>query len=174
MININSIQDAIYDVIFNKTGKEAVLSNQDSPSIDEGHFVYMLNSFRVLNHYQRGFNVDDDGNIIISSDTSFSLQVDYLGNSAIQYCRELRASFELESVMDSFREKGFVHIDSGEIVDLSFLRDKNFNDRARFYSNFRTTDFILDNVGYFDKAQITGNIKNFDKSYNVTINNGGA
>lgn len=174
MISFSTIQDVLYGFVTSESGRDAIWRNQNAPNKKEGHFALLLNNFSHINREHKTTSADENGNIILSYDSQFELQIDYFGTGAMQFARDLRIASEKEVSLQTFIDSGFVYIDSNTISDISFLRDQNFSERSRFNMTFRTTENILDNVGYFDRTQIAGNIINFDKNYTVYINSGGA
>jgi len=160
MLNIVTIEDAIYTWVNGVTGIQTIFAYPNAPRPSTSYAL--INFFNILpvgNKEQKGELLGDNtANIDRSdvSDISISINVYYSG--AYQIATQLADSLFRVTVLEDLYAQGLGFKNAGVIQKIPEQIDKQWEERAQFDCSFYARTLDTENLNTIAKVQLTNEI----------------
>ena len=154
--------DALREWVADQTGLTTVWLNPNAPRPARPYAsIQITNSARVGQAYVGPLDPDDKAPVRFDRDVTISVSVYEAADnpdprSAFQRAESLRDSLDLRGVRDSLYAEGWALRSTDLLTDAPQMLDTQWEPRAVFDATFGTRSEILDDLGFVDQINITG------------------
>jgi len=172
VIEFSALQSAIRGWASNAAPSEVtqvVYADQNAPRPPRPFVTLRLTPLGTVGQSYIG-EPDSDGVATILHDLELSCSVQAFGPCAMQITSTPLGSLERATVNDRFRSAGLAFIrDTAGILDVTALTGTEFEPRAQFDIEFRTTGQILDDIGFIETVIASGEINDIPIEMQVEV-----
>ena len=156
-INFETVKTSLYNwaVSVVPSGMPVIFWQQNAPRPNVPYITLFLNTVIAINQDWTEETTDIDGNAKMKGDRQFTLSVQaYGGSDPLTVLENVRSSLQKQSVLDTLRANGIVFFQSLNISDITELFETEWEKRAILDVLLGIGQAYIDNLGYFDHAQI--------------------
>ena len=147
-----------------------IRANQDGARPALPYATYQVTARTTVgsDHYS---NVDGDGMQMISGVREGTIMVNFFGDDARESADNLVNSIRKTTSRYLMRRLSMVISDTGNVTDLTALRDRaNFEQMANIDLFFRYTGIYTDDVGVIETVDATGTVAQESIHQTITVN----
>lgn len=155
-INYEAVKTSLYDwaVSVVPTGMPVIFWEPNAPRPTVPYITLFLSSITAVNQDYSAPGADNLGNIAMSGDRQFTLEVQGYGNDPLTVLENIRSSLQKQTVLDTLRVSGIVFYQSLTINDISDLVDSQYERRAQLDILMGIAQVYSDNPGYFSTIEV--------------------
>lgn len=170
-INYETVKKALYDWMISviPLNMPVIYWQNNSPRPEIPYVTLFLNNIVMRNQDWTQPRVNTLADANMKGDRQFTLSIQVFGtNDPLTILENVRSSLQKQSVLDTLRTNGIVFFQSLNIADITEILETQFEKRASLDVLFGIGQTYIDNLGFFDHAQIEQTIK--DINGDVIIN----
>ncbi len=178
----NEIRKVIRKWLVEQTDMSVVFAGHSDPRPDEPHVVFkLLTNLVKLGSKDETFMNKTTGLVTLRAHREFTVSIEAIGKPvgpddeledlvrATDILDAAHLSLDLDTVRARFDAIGLAIVDEGSVIDISQLLETETEPRALLEIVFRARFELLDNPGFFEKVQMSGEFDtDFDGVDNIS------
>jgi hypothetical protein len=170
-MNLQAIQDGIYDWIFSVTsnvsyvsvGAEQIVWREQAAALPPRPAIglKLLTGPMRVGSFDDVLNAGDDTNCVVGGQRTISVSIQLYGDqsstfSLNQLAADLSASLTKATILETLYSKGIAIFDIGDISDISAVEESEFEKRLNFDIVIGVAENVEDQPGFIETVGTIG------------------
>jgi len=155
-INYETVKTNLYNwaITVVPMGMPVIFWEPNAPRPTVPYITLFLSTITSVNQDYSAPGADSLGDITMSGDRQFTLEIQGYGNDPLTVLENIRSSLQTQTVLDHLRLSGMVFYQSLIINDITDLVDSQYERRAQLDVLMGIPQVYTDNPGYFSTIEV--------------------